>query len=107
MGILTRTQIRKSINLLIPTDTRIRTILRDHQSIRIERNRRVADELVALDENLVVGSGVDGLVEVVFVEIVVDMLMSEMSVLRAVVQEQCGMAHPNRPAGPLVPQFLQ
>lgn len=74
---LTRPQIRKPINLLVPTNARIRTVLGNHQSIRRQRRSDISQEDVPLDENLVVGSRVDRLVAIVLVEVIVDVLVAE------------------------------
>lgn len=108
--ILTRPQIRKPINLLISTDTSIRAIFWNHQPIRIERNRRLADELIALDEDLVVGSGVDCLVEVIFVKVGVDVLVAaeSLALVGAVVEEKkralwnSSPKSPSRPSRPAI-----
>ena len=75
--IILRPQIRKPINLKVPVGARIWTVVWNHQSIRTQRLARIASEDIALDENLIVAAGVDGLVEKVDIEIVVDVLVAE------------------------------
>ena len=74
---LTCTEIGKPVKLLIATRARVRTILGNDKPIRAERLARVPAEDVTLDENLVVGARVDGLVQKVLVQVVVDVLVAE------------------------------
>ena len=76
-GVLTRSQIRIPIQLLIATRARIRRVVGNNQAVRAERLAGVATEHVALDEHLVVGARVDRLVVEVDVEVVVDVLVAE------------------------------
>lgn len=74
---LTSPQIRKPINLLISTHTSIRAVFRNHQTISTQRGAGISPKDIALDEDLIVGAGVDGLVQKVLVQVVVEMLVSE------------------------------
>jgi len=76
-GVLTRSQIRIPIQLLIAARARIRRVVGNNQAVRAERLAGVATEHVALDEYLVVGARVDRLVVEVDVEVVVNVLVAE------------------------------
>lgn len=77
MGILTSTEVGKAVNLLVAAHARVGAVLGDDEPVRTEGLARVAAEDVALDEHLVVGARVDGLVSKVLVEVVVDVLVAE------------------------------
>jgi hypothetical protein len=74
---LTGSQIGETVQLLITTGAGVWRVLRNDQTVGAEGLAGVAPEDVALDEHLVVGAGVDGLVVEVDVEVVVDVLVTE------------------------------
>jgi hypothetical protein len=74
---LTCAEVGKPVKLLVATRARVGTILRNDKPIRAERLARVPPEDVTLDEHLVVGARVDGLVQEVLVQVVVDVLVAE------------------------------
>ena len=80
---LTCSKVCKPINLLVATNASIRTVFWNDEPISIQCNGCVSDELVPFDEDLIVRARVDGLVQVVFVEIVVDVLVTALSVSMA------------------------
>lgn len=74
---LTGTKVRVAVELLVTADASVGRVLRDDQAVGAQGLAGLAAENVALDEDLVVGARVDGLVEEVLVEVVVDVLAAE------------------------------
>jgi hypothetical protein len=74
---LTGSEIGETVQLFVATGASVRRIFGNDQTIGAERLAGVAPEDVALDEHLVVGAGVDGLVVEVDVEVVVDVLVAK------------------------------
>lgn len=74
---LTGAKVSKSINLIIAIRRGVRGVHWDDKTVGAQCLGGVATEDVALDKDLVVGAGVDGLVMEVIVEVVVQMLVSE------------------------------
>lgn len=74
---LTSAKVSKSINLIISIRRGVGGVHWDDKPVGAQCLGGVAAEDVTLDEDLVVGAGVDGLVVEVIVEVVVEMLMSE------------------------------
>lgn len=71
------TQVGKPIQLLVTADARVGAVLGDDQAVGAQGLAGVAAEDVALDEDVVVGAGVDGLEVKVVVVVVVDVLAAE------------------------------
>lgn len=70
-------QVGESIQLLVAADASVRAILGDDQTVGAESLAGVAAEDVALDEDVVVGAGVDGLEVKVVIVVVIDVLTAE------------------------------
>lgn len=70
-------QVGKPIQLLVAADARVGAVLGDDQAVGAQGLAGVAAEDVALDEDVVVGAGVDGLEVKVVVVVVVDVLAAE------------------------------
>lgn len=77
--LLTRSEIREAVDFFIPTSARIWTVFWDHEAVGVQSDGGVANKFIAFDEDLVVGAGVNGLVEIVFVQVIVNMLMTTSS----------------------------
>lgn len=74
---LTSAKVSKPINLIITIRRGVWGVHWDDKAVGAQCLGGVAAEDVTLDQDLVVGAGVDGLVMVVIVEVVVKMLVSE------------------------------
>lgn len=70
-------QVGEPIQFLVAADAGIGAVLRDDQTVGAESLTGVTTEDVALDEDVVVGPGVDGLEVKVVVVVVVDVLAAE------------------------------
>lgn len=70
-------KVGKAIKLLVTARAGVGRVIGDDKTICAESFTGLAAENITLDENLVVGSAVDGLVEEVFVQVVVDVLVAE------------------------------
>ena len=79
--LLTLAQVHVPINLKVSIGTRVGRVLGDDEAVSRRGGAGFAEEGVGFDEHLVVGSGLDGLVAVVLVEVVVDVLLSQASQL--------------------------
>lgn len=75
-GSHTSAKISKSINLIIAIGRGVGGVMGNDKTVGAQCLEGVPAEDVALDKDLVVGAGVDGLVMEVIVEVVVQMLMS-------------------------------
>lgn len=75
--VVLRSKVCKSVNLKVTVRAGIWAILGDDETICAERLAGLSPEDVAFDQHLVVTARVDGLVEEVHVEVVVDVLMTE------------------------------
>lgn len=70
-------QVGKPVQLLVAADAGVGAVLGDDQAVGAQGLAGVAAEDVALDEDVVVGAGVDGLEVKVVVVVVVDVLAAE------------------------------
>lgn len=70
-------QVGESIQLLVAADAGVGAVLGDDQTVGAESLAGVAAEDVALDEDVVVGAGMNGLEVKVVVVVVVDVLTAE------------------------------
>lgn len=77
MAKLTGSEVHVSINLKVSLRAGVGRVLRDDQAVGGGGSAGVAEESVGLDEHLVVGARLDGLVAVVDVQVVVDVLVAE------------------------------
>lgn len=75
--ILTSTEIGKPINLEITIRAGVGAVLGNDKAVGAQCLPCVASENIALNQNLVITSAVDGLVQEVLVQVVVDVLMTE------------------------------
>lgn len=74
---LTLAKVHVSINLKVACGTAVGRVLGNDKTVGGSGSPGLAEEGVGLDEHLVVGAALDGLVAVVDVEVVVDMLVAE------------------------------
>lgn len=77
--LLTGSQVGESINLKVTVGRRVRAVLGDNQTVGAQSLPGLAREDVAFDQDLVVASAVDRLVQKVLVKVVVDVLVAETS----------------------------
>ena len=75
--IVLRSKVGESVNLKVTVGAGVRAVLGDDETICAERLAGLAFEDIAFDEYLVVAAGVNGLVEEVDIEVVVDVLVAE------------------------------
>jgi hypothetical protein len=70
-------QVGKSVKLVVPIGAGVGAVLRDDQTVGAQCFSCVTSENVAFDENLVIASAVDSLVQEVLVQVVVDVLVTK------------------------------
>lgn len=73
---LTGTEIGKAVELLVAAGAAVGRVLRDDEAVGVKGGPRLPED-VALHEHLVIGAGVDGLVQELLVVVVVDVLVPE------------------------------
>ena len=74
---LTLAKVHVSINLKVACGTAVGRVLGNDKTVGGSGSPGLAEESVGLDEHLIVGAALDGLVAVVDVEVVVDVLVAE------------------------------
>lgn len=77
MRVLTGTKVGKSINLKVAVRAAIGAVLRDDQTVRGQGRPCVTSKDITFDKHLVVASAVDGLVQEILVQVVVDVLVTK------------------------------
>lgn len=77
MTLLTSTKVSESIKLVVTIGAGVGAVLRDDETIRAQCLPCVTGEDIALDEDLVVASAVDSLVQEVLAQVVVDVLVAK------------------------------
>ena len=75
--IVLRAEVGESVKFVVTIGAGVGAVLGDDETVCAQCLPRVTSENVALDENLVVTSTVDSLVQEILVQIIVDMLVTE------------------------------